>query len=76
MNFVLTGREFEEPVRKIDEYTWLIALSDHADFDELINYVEISQPKLVIIDNSRDGYPYSLARELEKRGWKAIVMPP
>lgn len=76
LNIVLSGREYREPVRKIDEYTWLIALSDHADFDELVQYVELSQPKLVIIDNSREGYSYSLSRELEKRGWKTKVLPP
>lgn len=76
LNIVLSGRETREPVRKIDEYTWLVALSDHADFDELIEYVELSQPKLVVVDNSRDGYPHSLARELRRRGWETIVMPP
>lgn len=76
LNIVLSGRESREPVRKIDEYTWLVALSDHADFDELVEYVESSQPKLVVIDNSRNGYPHSLARELEKRGWRTIVIPP
>lgn len=76
LNIVLSGREYREPVKKIDEYTWLVALSDHADFDELVQYVELSQPRLVIVDNSREGYPYSLARELEKRGWKTQVLPP
>lgn len=72
---VLSGWMFEEPIKKLDEYTWLVALSDHADFDELIEYVENAKPKLVIVDGSRQGNAEALARELNKRGWRSIVLP-
>jgi len=75
LNIVLTGHEFSEPVKKIDEYTWIVSFSDHADFDELVEYVERSKPKLVVIDGSREGYPHVFAKELKKRGWNAIVLP-
>lgn len=75
LNIILSGHEHSEPIKKIDEYTWLAAFSDHADFDELIEYVEKSQPELVIVDGSREGYPYTFAKELRKRGWNAIVLP-
>lgn len=74
-NVVLSGWEFSQPVRKIDEYTWLVALSDHADFDELIYYVEESRPKLVVLDGSRQGSPIPLLNELRRRGWRTIIMP-
>jgi len=75
LNIVLTGHEFSEPVKKIDEYTWIVSFSDHADFDELVEYVELSKPKLVVVDGSREGYPHVFAKELKKRGWNAIVLP-
>ncbi len=75
LNIVLSGHEYREPVRKVDEYTWLVAFSDHADFDELLRYVEESHPRIIIVDGSREGYPYIFAKELRKRGWKAYVMP-
>lgn len=75
LNIVLTGHEYNEPVRKVDEYTWVVSFSDHADFDELVEYVEKSQPKLVVIDGSREGYPHTFAKELKKRGWNAVVLP-
>jgi len=72
---VLTGHEFREPIRRIDDRTWLIAFSDHADFDELIQYVELSKPRIIIVDNSREGYPEVFTEELRKRGWNAILIP-
>ncbi len=75
LNIILSGWEFQQPVRRLDEYTWLAALSDHADFDELVRYVEESRPRLVILDGSRQGSPRPLKRELENRGWKVIILP-
>jgi len=75
LHIVLTGHELREPLRKIDEYTWVASFSDHADFDELLEYVELSQPKLIVVDGSREGYPHTFMKELKKRGWNAIVLP-
>jgi len=76
LNIILTGWEFENPGRKIDEHTWVIALSDHADFDDLITYVEKSDPQIVVIDASRNGKPFELAEELARRGFITFVLPP
>ncbi len=75
LHIVLSGWEFNEPIRRVDEYTWLVALSDHADFDELIQYVEEAKPKIVVVDGSREGNPAPLAKELCRRGWRALVLP-
>jgi len=75
LNIVLTGHEYREPIRRIDEHTWITALSDHADFDELMSYVEASQPRIVVVDGYREGYPKEFAEELRKRGWRAYVLP-
>ncbi len=74
-NIVLSGWEFKQPARMIDDYTWLVALSDHADFDELIEYVERSNPKIIVLDASREGSPKPLARELTRRGFKVYILP-
>ncbi|WP_434731533.1 MBL fold metallo-hydrolase [Thermogladius sp. KZ2Tp1] len=75
LNVVLTGWEFENPARQVDEHTWVIALSDHGDFDDLVAYVEMSSPRVVVVDASRNGEPYELARELFRRGYVTFVMP-
>ena len=72
----LTGWEFREPVRKISENEYVVALSDHSDFEGLLKYVELSDPQLVITDNYRVGDALALAREIKRRlGIEAIAMP-
>jgi len=72
----LTGWEFNQPVKKIAEDKYVVALSDHSDFEELLKYVELSDPELVITDNYRVGDALALAREIRSRlGIEAIAMP-
>jgi len=63
----VSGWEFNTPCRKIAEKEYIIALSDHADFMGLLQYVKACNPKLVITDNYRVGYAVELAKEIEKR---------
>lgn len=63
----VSGWEFSSPRRQIGDNEHIIALSDHSDFRGLLQYVEESQPKLVITDNYRIGSAKTLAREIEKR---------
>ncbi|RLG59280.1 hypothetical protein DRN86_04490 [Candidatus Geothermarchaeota archaeon] len=72
----LTGWEFRKMVWQVSEKEYRVALSDHADFTQLLLYIASSKPKLVITDNYRVGYAKILAREVEKRlGIKAMPMP-
>lgn len=72
----LSGWEFKEPVRRESENEWVVALSDHSDFDELLKYVEQSSPDFVITDNYRVGDARTLAAEITKRlGIPAQPMP-
>lgn len=72
----LSGWEFGEPYRQINEKEYTVALSDHSDFEQLLNYVEESKPRLVITDNYRAGDAQALAREIVKRlGIPAKPMP-
>lgn len=62
----VSGWEFRSPCRRFSESEYLVALSDHSDFEGLLQYVEESNPKLVITDNYR-GNAESLAKAIEKR---------
>lgn len=66
-----------EPLGQIGHNYYQIALSDHSDFDGIMEYVRESDPKLVITDGSRaEYYATLLATEIENRlGIKAKAMP-
>lgn len=72
----VSGWEFHSPCRQIGAKEHLIALSDHSDFDDLIEYVRRSKPKRVITDNYRVSHGETLAKEIKKRlGIHAVAMP-
>jgi Cft2 family RNA processing exonuclease len=71
----VSGWEFHSACRQISEHEHVVALSDHSDFDGLIEYVRRSKPKRVITDNFRSNGE-ALAREINRRlGIKAVPMP-
>lgn len=71
----VSGWEFRSACRQIGHREHLVALSDHSDFDGLIEYVRRSRPKRVITDNYRS-YGDTLAREISRRlGIHAVAMP-
>lgn len=71
----LSGWEFNSACRQIGEREYLVALSDHSDFDGLIEYVKRSKAKQVITDNYRSSGAV-LAKEIRKRlGISAFPMP-
>jgi putative mRNA 3-end processing factor len=72
----VSGWEFDAPCREISKKEYVIALSDHSDFDGLIEYVRVSKPKLVITDNFRVGHAETLAKEIRKKfGISATALP-
>ncbi len=72
----VSGWEFRSPCRQIGEKEHLVALSDHSDFNGLLDYVERSKPKRVVTDNYRVNHGVTLAKEISKRlGIPAIAMP-
>jgi putative mRNA 3-end processing factor len=71
----VSGWEFNMPCRQIGDREHLVALSDHSDFDGLIEYVKRSHAKQVITDNFRSNGD-ALAKEINKRlGVCATAMP-
>ncbi|MEM2780171.1 MAG: MBL fold metallo-hydrolase [Candidatus Bathyarchaeia archaeon] len=72
----VSGWEFDAPCRRIGENEYVVALSDHSDFDGLMEYVRRSKPKFVVTDNSRIGYAETLARHIQKQfNVRAVALP-
>lgn len=63
----LSGWEFKKPYRVIGEKEYIVALSDHSDFNQLLEYIKESKPKTVITDNYRVGDAEALAHEITRR---------
>jgi putative mRNA 3-end processing factor len=73
---ILSGWQFDAPVRRLAPGTWQVALSDHADFDELLEYVRRSGAQRVIADGFRCQDAGVFAQEVERRlGVRALAMP-
>ena len=62
-----SGWEFKKPCRRVGENEYVVALSDHSDFNELLEYVERCNPRIVITDRHRSEAARIFAREIEKR---------
>ena len=62
-----SGWEFRKPCRRTGVNEYVVALSDHSDFNELLEYVDRCNPKLVITDRHRSEAARIFAREIEKR---------
>lgn len=72
----VSGWEFHSPCRRIGDREHLVALSDHSDFNGLIEYIKRSKPKQVVTDNYRMSHGVTLAREISMRlGIFAVAMP-
>jgi putative mRNA 3-end processing factor len=72
----VSGWEFDSAVRRRAENEYIVALSDHSDFDGLMEYVQRAKPKLVVTDNFRVGHAETLAKEIRKRfGIPAFALP-
>jgi putative mRNA 3-end processing factor len=72
----VSGWEFHLPCRQIGEREHLVALSDHSDFDGLVEYVRRCKPRRVVTDNFRVSHGVVLAREIRRRlGVPAVAMP-
>jgi putative mRNA 3-end processing factor len=72
----VSGWEFTSPSRQKADKEYIVALSDHSDFDGLMEYVRRSRPKLVITDNFRVGHAETLAREIRRHfGIPAVALP-
>ncbi len=74
---LLSGWLFSTPIRRLNGNSWIVGFSDHADFDELIAYVDEARPRLVIVDGFRGGIAaHRFANHVEKElGIRSLVKP-
>jgi len=72
----VSGWEFRSACRQVGHKEHVVALSDHSDFDGLIEYVRRCKPKQVVTDNYRVSHGEVLAAEIRRRlGISAVAMP-
>jgi putative mRNA 3-end processing factor len=67
LRIIASGWQFGKPCRKVGEGEYMVALSDHSDFNELLQYVERCNPEQVITDSHRSEAARIFAKEIEKR---------
>jgi len=67
----VSGWEFHDACQRIGEKEFVVALSDHSDFEGLLEYVRLCRPKEVITDNYRMGDARALAKEI----WRRFKIP-
>ncbi len=72
----VSGWEFHKPCRRIGEKEHIVSLSDHSDFNGLIEYVRQAKPRRVITNNHAGGHGETLAKEIARRlKIPAVAMP-
>lgn len=59
--------DFKSPVLEYTERSLSVALTDHADFNGVLEYVRSTGASYVVTDNSRGGHAVELAREIQER---------
>jgi putative mRNA 3-end processing factor len=73
---LVSGWEFGSAIRQTDSKEYVVALSDHSDFNGLLEYVRRSKPEHVITDNFRVSNGETLAKEIRKSlGISAVALP-
>ncbi len=73
---ILSGWELSGPYRQAGARTWIVSLSDHADHEQLVEYIREARPKLLVVDGYREGAPHALAAWVRRNlGIPAIVSP-
>lgn len=63
----------DNPVIEYSERALRICLSNHADFNGTLEYVQATGAEFVLTDNSRGGHAYELAFEIAKRLGIAVL---
>ncbi|MEM2207959.1 MAG: MBL fold metallo-hydrolase RNA specificity domain-containing protein [Sulfolobales archaeon] len=72
---MLSGWEFEKPVRRLAARTWHVAFSDHSDFRGLIQYVTQVRPSRVYVVRARSNGAEEFATYLmEKLGIREVTV--
>ncbi len=57
--------DFQNPILEYSERSLSVALTDHADFEGVLEYVRATGASYVLTDNARGGHAVELAREIQ-----------
>jgi putative mRNA 3-end processing factor len=72
----LSGWQFDAPVKQTGKKEFRVALSDHSDFKQLLEYISRVNPSLVILDGYRARGASLFALEVNNRlGIRAVSRP-
>ncbi|UXD21217.1 hypothetical protein IPA_01430 [Ignicoccus pacificus DSM 13166] len=71
----LDGWLANKAFQKIGRKDWIVAFSDHADYNGTMRYVMESKAKIVIVDGYRSSFAKAFASKLRVRGVHAFAMP-
>ncbi|MEM1527055.1 MAG: MBL fold metallo-hydrolase [Ignisphaera sp.] len=73
-HILVTGR-YGKTVVKLGS-SWIVGLSGHADFKELVYYVDEARPRLLVVDGYRSSCAYAFSSYVnEVLGIRSTVMP-
>jgi len=74
-SIVLSGWEFEKPIKRLGPRSWHVAFSDHADFNGLAYYVSWVKPSVVYVVKARSNGADEFASYIsEKLGIKNVFV--
>ncbi|MBP1357682.1 MAG: MBL fold metallo-hydrolase, partial [Sulfolobus sp.] len=69
INFLLDGWQINEFIKRIDQKSYIIGFSSHADFEDTIYYIENTSADIIVVDASRSKY----AKDLIEYGKKYVT---
>lgn len=76
VKILLTGWQFDAPVKPVGEKKFRVALSDHSDFNQLLEFISMVHPTLVVTDGYRAREAGLFALEINNRlGIRAVSRP-
>ncbi|MBB5253234.1 MBL fold metallo-hydrolase [Sulfurisphaera ohwakuensis] len=76
-NFLLDGWIIKDFIRRVDQKSFIIGLSSHADFQDTIYYIENTTSDIIVVDGSRSKYAKDLVEYARKNIPKKdfIILP-
>lgn len=64
----------DDPITEYSKCSWAVALSNHADFQGTMSYIEATGATQVMVDNHRGGHAEELAEQIRQRmGLRAMA---
>jgi len=75
-HIILTGRLLKSIVKVNSGNVWIVGISGHADFNDLVYYVDFSRPDLLVVDGYRSEHAQAFASYVKEHlGIQSVVLP-